>query len=93
MSQWEVATARSISSVLIFFLFLAAYGVDELDGLALAGAEAEDDAEAEGVAAVTPPRAGAPLGSPGMLYSASHADPDGSVDSVAGETPWLDHLA
>jgi hypothetical protein len=57
-------------------------------------ADAEvDDAEAAGVAALTPPRAGAPLGSPGMLYSASHADPDGSVDSVAGETPWLDHLA
>ena len=39
------------------------------------------------------PMAGEPLGSPGMLYSAFHGDPDGSVDSVAGETPWLIHLA
>jgi hypothetical protein len=30
---------------------------------------------------------GALFGSPGMLYSAFHAEPDGSVDSVAGETP------
>jgi hypothetical protein len=39
------------------------------------------------------PKAGAPLGSPGMLYSAFHGDSDGSVDWVAGETPWLAHLA
>jgi hypothetical protein len=28
-----------------------------------------------------------------MLYSAFHAEPEGSVDSVAGETPWFTHLA
>jgi hypothetical protein len=28
-----------------------------------------------------------------MLYSAFHGEADASVDSVAGETPWLDHLA
>ena len=59
------------------------------------GAVAEGDglADAAGDESPTEPSAGAPPGSPGTLYSAFHAEPDGSVDSVAGETPWLTHLA
>ena len=38
------------------------------------------------------PMAGEPLGSPGMLYSAFHGEPDGSADSVGGRDALVDPL-
>ena len=51
------------------------------------------DEDEDGDAVELTPRAGEPFGSPGIEYSAFHGDPDGSEDWVAGETPWLAHLA
>ena len=38
------------------------------------------------------PRRRQPAGSPGILNSGFHGDPDGSLASAPGETPWLFHF-
>jgi hypothetical protein len=67
------------------------YSAGDADAEGVAGGEAVPP-EAEEPAEPTP-RAGDPDGSSGMVNSAFHGEPDESVDSVAGKTPWLIHIA
>lgn len=99
---WTPGAGRGGS---VLSLARPAAGYDDVgDGLALedTGLVLEDDelalegdelALGNGGLPVTAPTGGTPPGSPGMVYSAFHGEPDGSDDAVAGEVPWLIHLA